>query len=432
MNPSLRLTGLALIFILLAAAIGWTARTSWRQNAELREGLLIAEQVDEVVVKLLGELSKLEVVTDAAQWQQFLRASEELKLWIETERPRITAVREVKLLDSIAASYARYLADVAELTGQLQRRELERVPDARLTALLEQLTEVRRKGVGQFLTDSHGFQATLQKVKIALLGVLMVVLGLFLAAAYRGVILPLRVKLVETSASLERSQKLASLGVLAAGVAHEIRNPLTAIKARLYTHQKAFAAGSPEHKDTEFINGEIDRLERIVREFLQFARPAEPQLVAVAPAELLRNVRELLAPELAKSSIQLTVAEVVETTLSADPHQIKQLLINLVQNAAESIGEHGRITLRARLGDAVRDRWKEAVILEVEDTGKGIPPDVQQRLFDPFFTTKPSGTGLGLAIAARIVDKHGGALQFKTRANHGTTFGIVLPAGKKP
>jgi len=431
MNSTLRLTTLALVFILLASAIGWTARTSWRQYAELRDGLLIAEQVDDVVVKLMGVLNKLETVTDAAPWQQFLHDSEELARWIETERPQITTEREAKLLDSIAVSYAHYLADVADLTGQLQRRELERVPEARLTGFIEQLMAVRRQGVGQFLADSHGFQATLQMVTIALLCVSIVVLAFFLRVAYRRIVVPLQIKLVETSASLEQSQKLASLGILAAGVAHEIRNPLTAIKARLYTHQKAFAPGSPELRDTEFINGEIDRLERIVRDFLRFARPADLQLEPVSPAELLREVRELLAPELARSSIQLTIAEVVESTVSADPQQIKQVLINLVQNAAESIGGNGRITLRARRGKpAQRNGAMATLVLEVEDTGKGIPPEVQQRLFDPFFTTKPSGTGLGLSIAVRIIEKHGGSLHFQTQANRGTTFRLVLPVEK--
>jgi len=103
-------------------------------------------------------------------------------------------------------------------------------------------------------------------------------------------------------------------------------------------------------------------------------------------------------------------------------------LINLVQNAADSIGEDGQIALQVRL-DTKRlgESPTQVVILEVSDTGKGIPPEVEKRLFDPFFSTKESGTGLGLSIAARIVEKQGGALQYQTFLNRGTTFGIVLP-----
>jgi len=226
----------------------------------------------------------------------------------------------------------------------------------------------------------------------------------------------------------DKSEKLASFAVLAAGVAHEIRNPLTAIKARLYTQQKRLVKGSPEAEDSRFVDEEIDRLERIVREFLQFARPGDPVLAPVSPAELLDEVRELLSAGCRKSAIRLTVAAAVETPVLADRQQIKQVLINLVRNSAESIGRDGRITLRARLihvgFGAVQTR--DAISLEVQDTGGGIPPAVQARLFDPFFTTKPSGTGLGLSIARRIVEKHGGTLRFETGAK-GTVFRIVLP-----
>jgi signal transduction histidine kinase len=103
--------------------------------------------------------------------------------------------------------------------------------------------------------------------------------------------------------------------------------------------------------------------------------------------------------------------------------QIKQVLINLVRNAAESIGQNGVITLSIRL----EGRRDSMVALEVTDDGKGIPRDVQLRLFDPFFTTKEGGTGLGLPIAARIVEKHGGELRYRTELNRGTTFSVVLP-----
>ena len=107
---------------------------------------------------------------------------------------------------------------------------------------------------------------------------------------------------------------------------------------------------------------------------------------------------------------------------------MQQVLINLIQNAAESIGRNGMITLRVAKGTKhLADRMMDTVVLEIADTGKGIAPEVERRLFDPFFTTKDAGTGLGLSIAARIVEKHGGALQYATQVNRGTIFGVVLP-----
>src|SRR5206468_9636162 len=113
----------------------------------------------------------------------------------------------------------------------------------------------------------------------------------------------------------------------------------------------------------------------------------------------------------------------------ADPLQLKQVLINLIQNAADSIGREGTIILRARRAQArFNGQIAESLVLEVEDTGAGIAPEVQERLFDPFFSTKENGTGLGLPIAAKIIDQHQGTLDFESRLGHGIIFRVILPA----
>jgi signal transduction histidine kinase len=143
----------------------------------------------------------------------------------------------------------------------------------------------------------------------------------------------------------------------------------------------------------------------------------------------LREVRDLLAPQCEKKSILLKLDIQTADSFQADPQQLKQVLINLVQNAAESIVQNGQIVLRARSGTArLAGNYRPVVILETEDNGRGIPMDVQKRLFDPFFSTKETGTGLGLSIAARIIEKHGGMLEYHTRPHRGTTFGVVFPA----
>jgi signal transduction histidine kinase len=227
--------------------------------------------------------------------------------------------------------------------------------------------------------------------------------------------------LTESQATIVRQEKLASLGELAAGVAHEIRNPLTAIKFRLYSLKKSLPVGMAENEDAVVIGDEISRLERIVKDFLQFARPSEPELVAIPTQRILQGVHDLLKPQLKKASIELNLQTSGSVWVRADTQQIKQVLINLIQNSADSIGHDGAITLRALNGSG------SFAVMEVVDTGKGISSEVQKRLFDPFFTTKEGGTGLGLPIAARIVEKHGGQLRYQTQLNHGTTFSIVLP-----
>ncbi len=264
----------------------------------------------------------------------------------------------------------------------------------------------------------------------AMIAVLVALTGVFVFSIYqRTVVAPLRMKLFESRAVIEQQNKLAHFGQLAAVLAHEIRNPLTAINARLYTLQKSLTDGTPEYKDALVMHHEINRLDQIVKEFLVLARPAEPKLAPLRAEPVLRQIQELLSPQYERQGIQLKVDSAVETPFRADLSQIKQVLINLVRNAADAIGQQGTITLRARQERVpLKGGPTDAVLLEVEDTGSGIPVEVQERLFDPFFSTKEDGTGLGLAIAARIIDKHGGALDFDTRLGQGTTFRVVLPA----
>jgi signal transduction histidine kinase len=278
-----------------------------------------------------------------------------------------------------------------------------------------------------FLANSKRSLTYLRVVLLTSLALLLLASGGLAVVVYRELIAPLRVKLVESQALMERQEKLASLGMLAAGVAHEIRNPLTAIKAWLFLQQKHLVPGSPEHADAEVIAGEVSRLECIVKNVLLLARPSEPHLATVPANEPLRQVQALLKPQLEQANIRLAFDDSVSAPIKIDPHQMQQVLINLIQNAADSIGRNGEVTLRARLDSKrLADRVMDVVILEVADTGKGIPPAVEKRLFDPFFTTKDAGTDLGLSIAARIVEKHDGALQYQTQPNRGTTFGIVL------
>lgn len=253
---------------------------------------------------------------------------------------------------------------------------------------------------------------------------------------YRGLLAPLQERLRQSQRVIERQEKLSSLGVLAAGIAHEIRNPLTSIRVRLFTQQALLKPGSEEYEDNVFLTGEIVRLERIVKDFLAFARPADPQFVPLPASRPLREIAPLLGPELAKSGLTLHEEYLADPLVQADSGQIKQVVINLVRNAAEAmtgdepgaVGGGRVVTLRTRTEVRRQDGRPAAwAILEVADAGPGIPPEVQKRLFDPFFTTKANGTGLGLSIATRILEKHGGTLEYSTAPGRGTIFRLVLP-----
>jgi signal transduction histidine kinase len=227
---------------------------------------------------------------------------------------------------------------------------------------------------------------------------------------------------------LERQEKLAVLGTLTSGIAHEIRNPLTSLKARLYTLEKHIADLPAARRDAEIIGSEISRLERVVNDALSFARPREPRIETIAANTLLREIHGLMAGNLENRGVQLDVAGDPGLLIQGDSGHLKQVLVNLVQNAGEAITGAGKIVLNARPRRAVlAGRETDAVALEVTDTGNGIPPEVERRLFDPFFSTKETGTGLGLSIALRMVEKQGGRMEYETRPGQGTTFSVVLP-----
>jgi signal transduction histidine kinase len=445
-----RLLALGLAFGLVGATIAWIVVDFQRQTRELQTKL---NQVDtesgQISAQFKDELREVNntqlqyaVSHDPAVWEQFLKASRQLNQWLDGQALRLTSQSEKDSLREVKAAYDSYLKTIGEIpretNGSAQSSDVlaafkrVRTESQHLFDLGQSLANTHYKSRNQLLADAGQRLQGLRLSELVLLGLLFL-FGLALAGvAYRDMIAPLRVQLVESKTLVERHEKLASLGMLAAGVAHEIRNPLTAIKAALFIQQKRFGPGSPERADNELVQNEITRLERIVTDFLRFARPSDPEFGTLPADQLLRDVQLIFAAQAEKAEIRLVLDVSAAWRVRVDPAQIKQVLINLVQNGIDSIGRDGTITLRARRDRrALSGEEQEVVILEVADTGKGIPPEVGKRLFDPFFTTKDDGTGLGLSIAARIVEKHGGALQYQTQTNRGTTFGIVLPQARE-
>jgi len=447
MNVKLRLYGFALAVVLLAALVGWAGNSAWQQLKQLRknfgsvqsESFHLADHVESSVLNLNEAVLRFDLHRDPADKAHFHKEGEELKRWIR--KSSVTTSRELDLLNQIEVALEAY---VTRTTHRLEERAqagsvpspkevLEKVEDkGQILDLCTRLKAAERAALNQFVEDSHEALGGLQRLLMALVALVLILGFTATRLIYSAKIAPLRAQLVESREIIDRQEKLASLGTLAAGVAHEIRNPLTAINVRLHSLKRTLVRGSSEHEDATVIDQEIQRLDRIVRNVLHFARPAEPRQIRITAGSLFSRVQGLLGSELEKASIRLSLASSPTLWIRVDPQQIEQVLINLIQNAAESIGRDGTITLRARSTlMPLAGHATPVVILQVIDTGKGIPLKVQERLFDPFFTTKEAGTGLGLSIAARIVEKHGGALQYQTEVGRGTTFGIVLPRVEK-
>jgi signal transduction histidine kinase len=446
LTAKFRLAALGVAAGLMGVLIALATILSQKQSGELRVQLNIVDSestgISEHFKDSLRDVNTIRLRYtmdhDPAAWQQFLNASHELGSWLDKQAPKLNTGREQDLLRQVKTAYDDYLAAARQmyLRDQTNRTPKDVLADfsnsrtnsQHLFDLGQSLARAHYESRNQVLARANATLGQLRQSVLALVALLFL-FGLALALlAYRDLIVPLRVKLVESQSLAERHEKLASLGLLAAGVAHEIRNPLTAIKAAVFIQQKKFPPASPEAADAALVQREILRLERIVTEFLQFARPAEPELATIPSDQPLKEVQSLLGPALARNNIRLLLEDSAPLPVKVDGEQMKQVLINLVQNAADSIGRDGAITLRSRADrKPLAQGETDVVILEVADTGPGIAPEVEKRLFDPFFTTKSEGTGLGLSIAACIVQKHGGALQYQTQVNHGTTFGIILP-----
>jgi signal transduction histidine kinase len=441
----LRLAAFITAIAVLVSVIVWAAFTSAglvktsRDQMALAdsESFRIAREFQQGILALNERLLKFALSHNTNEWVEFSKQWSLLNEWID--RQQLLAPAEKQVLDEIDLAYDDYYTAAQQIETNVASSTEKKMPVAEYAVLQRQANrlldlafEIKEAHRQTLVASLAGTTQTLNRFQTLLLSALflILILGSWLAYfVYKQLIAPLELKLVESQALLERQEKLASLGTLAAGVAHEIRNPLTAIKAWLFMHQRSLRSGTQEEADAKIISQEIDRLERIVKDFLVFARPSEPQVRPFLAEEPLREVHRLLAPQLQKAHIRFTVEPAPPVRVSADPQQIKQVLINLVQNASEATGPNGTVELRARSDRMwLRDKEAEVAVFEVADTGKGIPPDVEKRLFDPFFSTKETGTGLGLSIAARIVEKHGGLLQYKTRVNHGTTFMMVLPS----
>ncbi|HEX5139192.1 MAG TPA: ATP-binding protein [Planctomycetota bacterium] len=218
---------------------------------------------------------------------------------------------------------------------------------------------------------------------------------------------------------LRESERFAALGRLAGGIAHELRNPLTAIRM-------AVEAGMPADGDDgearRIALAEIDRLDRTLRELLDFVRPRKPRLVPVDVRRLLDDVAKLLGPQCDHLRVRLEVDAPAGLTLPADEDRLKQAILNLVLNGAQAQPAGGAVRMRAR-GPA----GGEGALVEVQDEGGGIPEEVMGSLLQPFVTTKEGGIGLGLAVVAQVAEEHGARLDFRT-GKGGTTFSIRFPA----
>jgi signal transduction histidine kinase len=230
---------------------------------------------------------------------------------------------------------------------------------------------------------------------------------------------------------LIQAEKLALVGKLAAGVAHSVRNPLTSVKMRLFSLERGLDLSPGQREDFEVISEEIRHLDTIVRNFLEFSRPPKPKLQNVSPSDVVDMTLVLLKHRLEIYGVDVRLLrEQPLPPVDLDPEQLKEVLVNLILNACDALGENGRLEIYEHTG--FMDPLGRVAIVQLTDSGPGIPPDVAESMFQPFFSTKEEGTGLGLAIAKRIMEEHGGYIHLKpSDRGQGACFILVLPIQEK-
>jgi len=235
--------------------------------------------------------------------------------------------------------------------------------------------------------------------------------------------------LLEKETQLRRADRLSALGQLSAGLAHEIRNPLGAIKGAVEILQEDFPTGHPKAEFYAILLKEVERLNDVLINFLSFARPVMPHLAPLDVRTVLTALEGLTSGQARAHRVQIfTSFHQGPSRVMADETLLKQAFLNIMLNAVEAMPAGGDLAISTRLSPASatgdRPEWVEVVF---DDTGPGIREEDLGRIFDPFFTTKKDGTGLGLAITHRIIENHHGTIRVTSQRDKGTTFVVTLP-----
>ena len=489
MRPSLATKiSLVLVGVLLLAVVSSIVSILSAHCLEALQQTLVADNLasvraaEELEIALLeqrGYVSSYILDGGNAKWlEQLAERRKTFADWLAQAHKTARSDLERELLDrlgTVQQTYAGKRDEVVTLYNSGQEEAARKTLLADVADLYDQSYELCEQFIdaNQRLVDdtSADVRRQVEQVSLVITGVLVATLLLGLALLwffFRGVIFPLRrlaadarsaagdkysevghirtdemrelgryveflmadvaetrSDLAHSRTQLARSEKLVAVGKLAASVAHEIRNPLTAMKMWLYSLRRSIGADHESQQKLDVLADEIARLDNIVRHFLEFSRP--PQL-STAPQNLgpiLDKTLGLVKYRLEEQHIDVQRPEEPELPeVQVDAEQLMQVFVNLINNAVDVMPRGG--TLRISISKASRG-GHDMLAVRIADSGPGMPADVQERIFEPFFTTKPEGTGLGLCIAASVMARHGGALMLESSTSQGTQWAVWIP-----
>ena len=435
-------------------------------------GLQAAEELETALVRQKG-LTTYYFLDGNPDWlSQLAQLNESFHTWLKKARNSAQKDKERSILNQIESEYLRYIFardQVIELY-QAGKREAgaQRHWDVRkqffaIQALCDQYRAINQKEINDVWKKSRAQTRVVQGMTLVALPSVLALAILLAYILLNQILKPIRILSMEaadieinsplpremtalsqrvhslmenvdqTQSELQQSrehllqtEKLAMVGKLAAGVAHTIRNPLTSVNMRLFSLERSLELSQTQQEDFEVISEEVRHIDTIVQNFLAFARPPKLKIQSISPSEVVDMALQLLRHRLESYGVQVELDRQHRLPkIEADPEQLKEVLINLLVNGCEAMGEGGLIVIREEEG--VAEPLGRVVVIRVKDNGPGIPKSVRDKVFQPFFSTKEEGTGLGLSIAYRIVEEHGGWLSLKSKEGEGTTFTITLP-----
>lgn len=380
-------------------------------------------------VEIAGEVTRLGLNEGRIDYDLLRRNAERLRRIIQGQMEKSRFIRHVEVRDRWGVRIIFVPRDGAGPTSQKAQVltgdwNPGRVVQASLGSTGSRSEGEVRLGIAQEELDQELRRRSRSLwLKIAVAGVLalgVLVVGLFYV-----------LHLIRKNRNLERARQSAErasyLGLLASGLAHEIRNPLNAMNMNLQMlEEELHARPEPieeEHAELlESTKSEIKRLERLVNDFLTFARPAPPRFETTDLNVVARDVIRLLEADFRQHRVELEAdLEPLLPHVETDETQLKQALINLLVNARQVLEGGGRVTVRTRAGS------RGEVVIEVRDNGPGIPEGVREQIFEVFYSRRGGGTGLGLPIAKQIVERHRGTIEVESVVGQGTTFRIRIP-----
>ncbi len=494
-NMSLRGKILTIVAALTFLCIGGGLVSLWftyQMNSFLRSivdedlaAFEAAEELNTALVMQKGYLTYYFQDSNPAWLDELKKREDDFKTWLARARSLTNSTSEREILDQIDSEYITLVFLRNQVIDYYQKGRRENGYDFHQQARrdffkIRELTKGYKEAYRKRINDARGaiLKQANQFIKLSVLGIACALfLGALLAfVLVRQVLEPIRrlatkadaahVEAVpidevqalrdgldrliedvdETKSQLELSRehliqasKLASVGKLAAGVAHSIRNPLTSVKMRLFSLERSLELSSLQEEDFAVISEEIHHIDNIVRNFLEFSRRPKLNVQWISPSDVVDMTLNLLHHRLESFGVEVEVHRASRLPqIRADSEQLREVLVNLIINACEALSaDQDRATpgsaeglkkIRVIEEVASISPWGEAVVIRVSDEGPGVPPEVEDRIFYPFFTTKDEGTGLGLSIALRIVEEHGGRLELESNLSPGATFTITLPA----